>query len=277
MSGKFSRFITGPFRKALTNRQGAPLLDALRRFDLRIRDEALNFYSAGSSILKVTPSRLELHAKYAKGTAFDAGRENGYVTLPFTSDGVAAFLRELEKVLLNVNKHRQPEAECEELLVQANATGTPLMIVDRQVRMPRDPEGSRLDVVAVTSGPVAMLVALELKQGLDARIQEVPHQLDRYLRMLDPEGKGLRNDVARAYRVALQQLKSLGRPAPDPKLIKPGMPVRGLLVLANYNLKSELLNRARKEGRSLPRALFLLVPSRCDEPLLGPERWAPLM
>jgi hypothetical protein len=161
-------------------------------------------------------------------------------------------------------------------LVRANTQGTPLVIVDRQVRRPGDPDQSRLDLVAVTTDQAPMLVAIELKRETDPRIQEVPEQLHRYLEMLDPRGEGLAADVAEAYGTACAQMTALGRPGPDPKLLRAGMPVRGLLILADYNPKSKLLARARVCARGLPRPMLLWMMENRDLPVPVPQEWQAL-
>ena len=113
---------------------------------------------------------------------------------------------------------------------------------------------------------------LELKRDLDSRIQHVPVQLARYLDMLDPDGRGLREDVAESYRQVCEQLRALGRSAPDPSLIQPGMEVIGLVALANYNPKSALLGRAlEKAGKLERRIYFCFLGTNGIVP--APSRW----
>jgi hypothetical protein len=59
-------------------------------------------------------------------------------------------------------------------------------------------------------------------------------------RLLDPDGKGLRADIASSYRTVCQQARDLGLKACAPDLIQPRMPVVGLVALANYKSKSRL-------------------------------------
>jgi len=272
----FGRYLDGPLRKALMSGPAAELLPRLRDLDLRIRDNALNFYSAGNSVVQVTPSRLNLHRKFAEGCTLPGTQRSDYASVPLNERGVNAFLGQLETILANVRKFAKPEARCEEQFVKANTTGTAIMVVDRQVRLPQDKEGSRLDLVAVTAGPVPTLVATELKFGGDPRIQDVPRQVDRYVRMLDPDTTGLKRDVAKAYQVALRQRRALGWDGPDPELIQPGMPVRGLLVLADYPERSKLLGRAKLLARTLHRVQFF-VSLESGQRLPEMDRWTPLL
>ena len=273
----FSRKLRDPLLAKLLG-IGAPLLDALRALDLRIRDNEINFYSADKSLLKVSQSALVLHYKYAAGCELAGARKSkgGYLSLPFTEQSVTEVLEHLPSILKNVREHAGVEGPWEEALVRANEHGTPLVVLDRQVRRPGDGDQRRLDLVAVTTDEAPMLVAIELKRGDDNRIQEVPEQLHKYLEMLDPDGEGLSADVADAYRIACTQLKSLGRVGPDPRTLTAGMPVRGLLVLADYNPRSTLLARARECARRLPRPMFLWTTAKRDAPVPIPQDWQPL-
>jgi len=276
MDKQFSRYLTGRMRRFFTEGHGTRLLEGLAEFDLRIRDEAVNFYAADKSILCVEgrAGQLKLHEKFAEGCGLPGRLSGGYRLLPLSEESVANVIAALPTIRANVRKKAGTEGAYEEDLVRANVAGEPVAVIDRQVRKPGDSGQNRLDIVAVTSGPSPMLVALELKQGLDNRIQDVPEQLHRYLIMLDPDGKGLSRDIAKSYQVACRQLRALGRKdAPDASLIRPGMPVRGLLVLANYKEKSRLLGRGREVARKLARPMFLWETNDCKDPLPGPRDW----
>ena len=118
------------------------------------------------------------------------------------------------------------------------------------------------------------LVAVELKRDLDNRIQEVASQTHAYLEMLDPSGAGLREDVARSYKLVCGQLKDLGLKAPSPDLIEVGMPVVGVVALANYNPKSKLLDRALADARSLERKVHFCRIEDGDLILPPPACWS---
>jgi hypothetical protein len=255
---------------------GKPLLGALQALDLRIRDNQVNFYSADKSLLKVTPTALALHHKYATGCDFLGATKDkgGYLSLKFTEASVAQVIQHLPSILKNVQRMAGDEGIWEEALVHANTQGTPLVVVDRQVRRPGNQ--SRLDLVAVTTDEKPMLVAIELKRGEDNRIQDVPKQLHRYLEMLDRNGDGLSADFAEAYATACGQMTALGRQGPNPKLIRAGMPVRGLLILADYPVKSKLLERARVCARALPRPMFFWMMAKRHLAVPVPEKWEAL-
>lgn len=124
-----------------------------------------------------------------------------------------------------------------------------------------------------TTGERPRLVAVEIKQGLDNRIQDVPEQAARYVRLLDPEGRGLRPDVASAWSATCAQMRALGLPGPDPAVVAPEMPVVGLVVLANYNARSALLARARASATSLDRAVILCEVDGRSGVLPPPSEW----
>jgi len=271
----FKRRLSGSFRKKLLG-VGAPLLEALKMLDLRVRDDEVSFYAADNRLLQMTVGSLTLHHKYAAGCVFTGERRGEYLTIPFNDLSVSQFVGHLPSIVKNGELLANSEGQWEAALVRANTAGTPVIVVDRQVRIPGDKKHSELDLVAVTSGPSPLFVAIELKRNLDNRIQDVPAQLLRYLEMLDPNGAGLSVDVAKAYRIACMQLTSLGRLAPDPKQFKAGMPVRGLLVLAEYNQASKLLARARVLARSLSRPMFFCLTDDRDAPLPPPCDWRPL-
>lgn len=138
--------------------------------------------------------------------------------------------------------------------MQANLEGTPLVVIDRQIVNGRP--RVKLDMLALTvDRGEPTLVAVELKRGLDNRIQQVAEQALKYVKMLDPTGAGLRADVARSYRDVCEQLRALGFKSCDPALIRAWMRVVGLVALADYNPRSRLLGRALKAARRLDRPI----------------------
>lgn len=91
--------------------------------------------------------------------------------------------------------------------------------------------------------------------------------------MLDPERSGLRADVARSYRLVCRQLRALGLKACDPDLVREGMPVLGLVALANYNDKSKLLGRARRHAGQLDRTVRFCFLDDARPTLPPPREW----
>ena len=57
-----------------------------------------------------------------------------------------------------------------------------------------------------------------------------------------------------------EQLRKLDLPAPDPKQITVGMPVKGLVIVSDYNPRSRLLPRAHERAAKLERSIYLWQP-----------------
>lgn len=121
------------------------------------------------------------------------------------------------------------------------------------------------------------MVAVELKRDLDARIQKAAAQVLKYMKLLDPNGDGLAPKIAASYAKAAHQMSQLGFASPQVDAIVSSAPVHGLLALANYNRKSKLLDRARKEARMLGRPLHFCFIGEGEVPVLpSPEKWQKL-
>jgi len=135
----------------------------------------------------------------------------------------------------------------------------------------------KIDVAGIHLGEEPSFIAIEVKCGLDGRIQDVPRQLEEYLDIFDPDGGGLRPDVAESYSRVCTQLLALGLDAPDPRHVTAGMPVEGLVVLGEYNQRSRLLPRAHALATTLSREMYLVdfqdddyrIPPRGEWKLLG--------
>jgi hypothetical protein len=125
-------------------------------------------------------------------------------------------------------------------------------IVDRQVQMPGEP-GERLDMLGVTLDPVTgkdAFVAIELKRGMDARVQHLARQVWRYVRMLAPKGYA-RPEVVVSYKKVAEQMRALDLPAPGPSRFVPGMPVLALVVVAETTPSPEQSRRAQQNSAGI--------------------------
>ena len=156
-------------------------------------------------------------------------------------------------------------------LLRHNDESADVCCFDRQIQVP----GTRrtLDVVGLTSASAPALVAIEVKRYPDNRIQDVPGQLHEYLEILDPDRKGLREDVADSYGTVCGQLRRLGLAAPSPERIKAGMPVEGLVVVSGYNRNSQLLPRAHDLAAKLERSMYLWEAGAGEFVVPPPKRW----
>ena len=277
--GLFDWLQTGP---------GKDLVDLFkdRKLDVRLRDNYLNAYDAQCSLAKVQWSdgagpSLVIHKAYLQESLDSPlAREpnlstpkNPYLKFAVTPRLVEAYAEALPAIQkLVATDYVKPEGKWEEECSNANLEGTSLLAIDRQIVSGKP--AARLDLLAIggsDSGP--FLVAVEMKRDVDNRIQEVPEQTAKYLRMLDPYGTGLRADVAESYRDVCRQLRALGFPAPDPCLVKEGMRVEGLVAIANYNDRSELLQRAFDQALRLDREIRFCRISDADLILPPEEKW----
>jgi hypothetical protein len=258
----FRRGLSPGFMDWLAGDVGCRLLALFDRFqlDVRLRNNYLNAYRAQSSVARVRwlsgkrIARVEIDRAYLERTRLLLNNKK-IQKFDVSDEFLDLYERELPRIRSTVDNHyASPEGVWEAKCMRANRERSSFQIVDRQIANSRPP--LRLDVLAVsTEGEAPAVLATELKRDLDSRIQHVPVQLARYLDMLDPGGRGLRGDVAESYRLVCEQLRTLGRNAPDPRLIHPGMDVIGLVALANYNPKSALLGRALEKAGALERRI----------------------
>ncbi len=271
----FDRGLREPFFTQLRSGHCRPLLDALvaRGLDVRLRGNYLNAYDDGQSIAKVSGSRtlpkLELHRAYLPAGLEGFRGRGTYPWIRCTTESIARFVAALPDICALALAHGKTEDKVERAFIDANADGTPLVCLDRQIK--QSGIGHKLDVVAVMEQP-RRFVVVEIKVGGDNRIQRVPRQTLDYMELMDPDGTGLRVDVAASYRRVARQLLDLGLHAPDPGWIEPGMPVLGLVLLHRNNPRSKLLARAHAQARMLPRPIYLWQTEEdLRVPVLG--RW----
>lgn len=267
-SSSFSRELSRSFVAWLHSASGHRLLAAFKEqnLDLRLRDDYLNAYAAECSLARVAwharqgRARLSISRAYLSvsdlppASSAMEGRAN--VEFELTPEAIEFYVRALPGIQeVARSRYSGLEGEWEERCIRANRIGTPLLVLDRQIAI--SGSGRRLDMLAISAHPEKpLLIAVELKAGLDNRIQNVSEQCLAYVTMLsNKEGKA-REDVLGSYARACAQLRELGFEAPDPGLLRPGTEVVGLVALAGYNAESELLARAMMKARELPGPLF---------------------
>jgi hypothetical protein len=260
----FKRGLSEDLIKWLTTAPGRVLCAAFaeHKLDVRLRGDYLNAYRAECSVAKVEwqgvlkRAVLSIHWKYLANTPelLTSPKRGEYCYLALSAEHTKTYCSSLPMILRAVEDYIGEEGRWEQRCVEANLEGTPLLVIDRQIVNGRPL--IKLDILAVAPGTSgATLVAVELKRDLDNRIQDVPKQALKYVEMLDPDGFGLRADIAASYADVCRQLRMLGFKACDPALIRPGMRVVGLVGLANYNEKSRLLGRAREAASHLDRPI----------------------
>lgn len=281
--------MTSPFRRGLSedlldDLMGGPCATVFRAcvkagLDVRLRANAVNLYFGGRSMARIVgrdrlAHGLVIHPKYVAEDRIGefAGRPSGsYLVFDVTARFADAYASALPALMLKARDHVGHEENVELRLLQRNDGTSDVCCFDRQVQVP----GTRrtVDIVGLTSKSIPILVAIEVKRYPDNRIQHVPEQLHEYLEILDPDRKGLRDDVAESYRTVCSQLRRIGRAAPDPGRITAGMPVRGLVIVSGYNPRSTLLPRARRLAAKLERPIYLWEAALGEFAIPPPGRW----
>jgi hypothetical protein len=271
----FSRGLSPSFMDWLSRSPGRSLLDLFERhgLDVRLRDDYLNAYQAQCSIAKLEwrsgRPHLTISTKYIVETGL-ALSTSDYTSFPVDDTFVERYALALPFIrATTAATYAKEEGLWEERCVRANLRDTPLVVLDRQIANTR----MRLDVLAVYATHEPALVAIELKRDLDGRIQHVAIQAAKYAAMLDPDGWGLRTDVAESYARVCAQMRALSLAAPDPSLIRSRMPVLAVVGLANYNERSQLLARARRSALTLPRTVKFCFLDENNLTLPSAEEW----
>ena len=261
MSGAFQRGLSDTLLKDCLVGPCGTVLRACRDagLDVRLRDNYLNLYFRGRSLARIVgrrrhPAKLVIHHKYVVSDRIGdcAGRRNNdYCTFDVDAAFAEVYAAHLDTMITRAHDYVGPEEGVELRLLERNDNTVAVCCFDRQVQVP----GTRrtLDLMGFLADNTPALVAIEVKCYPDPRIQGVPRQLHEYLEIFDPTQQGLRHDVARSYRKVCKQLRTLGLTAPDPTQITPGMSVKGLAIVSDYNPRSRLLPRAH-ELRSEARA-----------------------
>ena len=281
MSREFQRGLSDALLRDLLHGPSGTVLRACRDIglDVRLRDNYLNLYFRGRSLARIVgcrrgPAKLEIHHKYVVADRIGdrTGRRSGDYCA-FYVDAVFAevYAAHLDTMIKRASRYAGPEEDVELRLLKRNDSTAAVCCFDRQIQVP----GTRrtLDLMGFLADEVPALVAIEVKRYPDLRIQYVPRQLHEYLKILDPTQEGLRDDVARSYRRVGEQLRTLGSSAPDPTRITAGMPVKGLVIVSDYNPRSRLLARAHALATKLERPMHLWQPADGQFLIPGPRRW----
>ena len=281
MSKGFQRGLSETLFRDLLHGPTGTVLRACRDagLDVRLRDNYLNLYFRGRSLARIGggrrgPATLKIHHKYVVANAIGdrtGRRSKNYCEFDVDAAFAEVYAAHLGTMITRARQYAGPEEDVELRLLKRNGSTATVCCFDRQVQVP----GTRrtLDLVGLLADRVPALVAVEVKRYPDPRIQEVPQQLHEYLEILDPTHEGLRADVARSYRTVCEQLHKLGLPAPDPKRTTVGMPVKGLVIVSDYNPRSRLIQRAHECAATLERPMHLWQPADAEFLIPGPDRW----
>lgn len=266
----FARGLSEGFMHELIRGRFTPLLRASldRGLDLQIRENYINVYSSGRSVLKLTETRMgyeaDIHRTFRGNTELADTADRQYRCFAGDDAFVMTYLSELDTVISNALETAKAEAAIEEHMIRRSClAGSPVVFFDRQVQT----HGirKRLDLVALSCpcDEEASVILVEIKQGLDNRIQELMEQIQDYHDVFAPGGR-LRQDITSSYQMVLRQKKQLG--VISDSITFPSQPprVECVLVLYAYNPKSRLLGRLRESVRSSAlRPKLVLVEAGC--------------
>ena len=281
MSEAFQRGLSAALLQDLLHGPCGVVLRACRDagLDVRLRDNYLNLYFRGRSLGRIVgrrrhPAKLEIHHKYVVANRIGdcAGRLSGnYCAFDVDAAFAEIYATRLDTMIKRARDYVGREENVELRLLERNDSTVAVCCFDRQIQVP----GTRrtLDLMGFLAGHVPALVAIEVKRYPDPRIQDVPQQLHEYLEILEPTREGLRADIARSYRTVCEQFRTLGLSAPDPTLITAGMPVKGLVIVSDYNPRSRLLPRAHECAANLERPIHLWQPADEEFLIPVPDRW----
>ena len=154
--------------------------------DLQIRDNYLNIYYKGNSLLKLTEAnhqryRVDIHQKFLDGSA---------VPDLTSQETVAGFLSRISDLKENIIRYGKSslELEYEQLIIRANnqepRNAAEYFIVDRQYATGGqdrfDLTGAFWDRNARRRGQEVFLCLMEVKFGMNTDIATVHQQIARY-------------------------------------------------------------------------------------------------
>lgn len=247
-----------------------------RQLDIQIREHNIDIYACGRCVMNLAHIRrrgiykAKIHSRYLNEVhwpvSLDIGSDN-YCRFAFDAASQGAYIASIDQIIENAIALAEPEATIEEKLIQAShRPESPLIFFDRQVQL--HGVQKRMDMIGLTLHPEPKIILTELKQGLDNRIQKLMDQISSYYDLIAPDGH-LRGDVFSSYTKVIEQKQKLGLMPPEISMPKDRPAVECLIVLYDYNERSELLGRlvdAAKQHTlpvrlvSLPKEQFAIPP-----------------
>jgi hypothetical protein len=283
---KFARSLPKDFLTELQSGRFATLLAAVkeRNLDLQIRKNYIDIYADGRCVLMLAHQvksdhyQARIHRKFLVNINLpDEQIANGnYCIFNATPNYVRGYLQHFQAILQNSQDYAKDEATVEEKMIRVSLTPTaPVLFIDRQVIIP----GIRLKVdlmgLEVRAGKVDKAILVELKTGLDNRIQHLIAQTTRYCDNFSLNGF-LPDDMSNAYRKVVQQKQELGLLAQEIEFPETKLPVQFLVVLYDYNPKSQLLGRLEERARDCDLDIKLVQLKAGDYTLPSPDSWGNL-
>jgi hypothetical protein len=209
------RKLSDSFMDALKTDFLAPLTVQVREdqdLDLQIREDYLNIYYKGNSLLKLDQVgagryRPDVHTKFTGGVEIP-----DFVDL----DSTAAFINRVPQIKENIIRFGKSslEIEYEQMIIRANnyerRNNSEYFIVDRQYVLPRE---GRIDLAAFywpggqrSKGQVVQPCLMEIKFALNKEIQDIHDQVDRYYQAVHDKAA----EIAEELETILRQKLALG-------------------------------------------------------------------
>ncbi len=161
--------------------------------DLQIRENKINIYYKGNSILKLKENHTcEIHEKFTQNIPYQLqGKFN-------LQQYLSALPKIKENVNINKSKHPTLEIEYEQLIIRSNNNvNSEIFITDRQFADNK----SRFDLTGIywgqprKRGQTVPLAFIEAKYGLNNDIQDLPSQIERYYKTVQPKVKEIAEET----------------------------------------------------------------------------------
>jgi hypothetical protein len=238
-----SGFLAGITQKVITDSD----------LTLEIRDNYINIYYKGNSLLKLSES---IHGSY-KAHIHEKFIGNLDIPLDFVDQETAAkFLTNIPLLKENVVMHGKHslEIEYEQMIIRANnfepRNNSEYFIIDRQYVVGKqriDLTGIFWDRMARRKGQEAALCFIEVKFALNQDISEVHNQLRRYYEAIKPEAGNIAEEGETIFRQKLElglYKQSVERieAMKTMSFSKDISQFQFILVLVDYNPNSSKLN-----------------------------------
>ena len=227
--------------------------------DLQIRDNYLNIYYKGNSLLKldeVTPERYRVTID----TKFTNGARIGDLV---DTETTQAFLDRVPFIKENILKHGKSslEVEYEQMIIRANnyepRNNSEFYIIDRQITAGK---AGRFDLTGFywkrakrRKGQEVPFCLMEVKFALNADIQHVHEQIERYYLAIQNRAGEMAEEAEGILRQKIE-LGHFNQPANRLAAMKTLSISRDInqfqfiLVLIDYNPHSSLLNMGKLMG-----------------------------
>ncbi|MBX3051124.1 MAG: hypothetical protein KF753_06610 [Caldilineaceae bacterium] len=177
---------------------------------LEIRDNYINLYYKGNSLLKLRetktgPYKAEIHSKYLA---------NAQIPADFTPETVTDFLSAIPLLKQNIVRHgkRSAEIEYEQMIIRANnlepRNTAEYLIVDRQYTTAEgrfDLTGIFWDRNGRKKGQTVPVCLMEIKYALNDDIREVHEQLAHYYKSIAPQSAAIAAEMQSLFHQKLEQ------------------------------------------------------------------------